>query len=261
MNVEEYIASGILELYVAGVLSGKENQEVDRLARQHPEIQEEIAAIERVMLRVTKAASPGMPLIDWNKITAQEVDFQPSRSLRATSWTNYLGWAAAVLFAAGMLWMFVQNSQLKSTIEIADQEKQTLEEQILSFRETLNSTESTLNSLRDKNVTVVALTGQEASPAAFAKVYWNPSEEIVYLDALGLPDPPSGFTYQAWSLKLDPLTPTSIGTLDNFVEQENRLFELFNPNPSEAFGITLEPAGGSDSPTLENLYTLGTVGP
>ena len=28
---------------------------------------------------------------------------------------------------------------------------------------------------------------------------------------------------------------------------------------AEAFGITLEPAGGSVSPTLEQLYTLGKV--
>ena len=35
---------------------------------------------------------------------------------------------------------------------------------------------------------------------------------------------------------------------------------LENANESEAFGITLEPEGGSETPTLEQLYTLGAVG-
>ncbi len=34
---------------------------------------------------------------------------------------------------------------------------------------------------------------------------------------------------------------------------------MMNPNDSEAFGITLEPEGGSKMPSLDQLYTLGTV--
>ena len=70
-----------------------------------------------------------------------------------------------------------------------------------------------------------------------------------------------GKVYQVWSLKLDPLTPTSLGTLDTFTADTNKIFTIANTHSSEAFGITLEPEGGSLSPTLEQLYTLGTVGP
>jgi hypothetical protein len=44
-------------------------------------------------------------------------------------------------------------------------------------------------------------------------VYWN---KVVYVDAAGLPEPPKGMVYQVWALKLNPLTPTSIGLLDKF---------------------------------------------
>ncbi|WP_338038976.1 anti-sigma factor [Maribacter litopenaei] len=50
-----------------------------------------------------------------------------------------------------------------------------------------------------------------------------------------------------------------MGLLEDFAMDENKVFTLNNPNESEAFGITLEPAGGSESPTLEQLYTLGVV--
>jgi hypothetical protein len=48
------------------------------------------------------------------------------------------------------------------------------------------------------------------------KVYWNQDTKVVYVDASGLPEPPEGMVYQVWALKLDPLTPTSIGLLENF---------------------------------------------
>jgi hypothetical protein len=38
-----------------------------------------------------------------------------------------------------------------------------------------------------------------------------------------------------------------------------KVFKVANAPDAEAFGITLEPAGGSVSPTLEQLYTLGKV--
>ena len=61
MDVKEYIASGILELYVAGALSPEENLEVQHYALQYPEIQKEIEAIENAVLELTEAASPKMP--------------------------------------------------------------------------------------------------------------------------------------------------------------------------------------------------------
>ena len=65
--------------------------------------------------------------------------------------------------------------------------------------------------------------------------------------------------YQIWALKLSPLTPTSIGLLENFESNEQKLFAVNNADQAEAFGITLEPAGGSLTPTMEKLYALGKV--
>ncbi|WFO16175.1 hypothetical protein M601_021420 [Cellulophaga baltica 4] len=58
MDTEKYIASGILELYVAGILSEVENLDVARYAAEYPEIQNEIKAIEATVLALTKAAAP-----------------------------------------------------------------------------------------------------------------------------------------------------------------------------------------------------------
>ncbi|PHN92608.1 anti-sigma factor [Maribacter sp. 6B07] len=261
MDVEKYIASGILELYVAGILSEKENLEIANYAKEYPEIKKEIEEIEASILELSRKASPGYHYSFkalMNKING-EVKVVDINEKRSTPFLSYMGWAASILLAVGLFWMYQQNQDLKSNIEVVEKQNVDLEQQIADTDSSLEQTQELLNTLRDKNISVIPLGGQDVSPTSYAKAYWNKQEEKVFIDAKGLPEPPDGFVYQVWSLKLSPLTPTSMGLLEDFATDENKVFALNNPNESEAFGITLEPAGGSESPTLEQLYTLGVV--
>lgn len=263
MDIEQYISTGILELYVAGLLSEKENKEINEYSQKYPEIQKEIEEIEQAILELSKTASPSFnTTLHYQELhkklatTNTKVVSMPKEKI---NYSSYLGWAAAVIFAAGFLFMFLQNESLQSTIQVSTDENKQLEQQILEAESSLQQTKDLLNTIRDKNITVVALGGQEVAPESYAKAYWNKTEQKVFMDVRGLPEPPDGMVYQVWSLKLNPLTPTSLGTLDDFIEDDNKIFMLANANESEAFGITLEPAGGSETPTLEQLYTLGAV--
>lgn len=260
MDVQEYIASGILELYVAGILSDKENLEIANYAKEYPEIQKEIVAIEASILELSGKASPGLnysfsSIMNRINKDVKVIALDEGRS----PIMMYVGWAASILLAVGLFWMYQQNQELKSDLEVVEQQNTTLEQQIADTDSSLEQTKELLNTIRDQNISVIPLGGQEVSPTSYAKAYWNKENEKVYIDAKGLPEPPDGFVYQVWSLKLSPLTPTSMGLLEDFALDENKVFALNNPNESEAFGITLEPAGGSESPTLEQLYTLGVV--
>lgn len=259
MDVQEYIASEILELYVAGILSEKENLEIANYAKEYPEIQKEIEAIEAAILELSKKASPGVGfsfgsvMEKINKVKVIQLEDRPNPI------SSYVGWAALVLLAIGLFWMYQENQQLKSDIKLVEQQNNSLEQQIADTGSSLEKTKKLLNTIRDKNISVIPLGGQNVSPSSYAKAYWNKQNQKVFIDAKGLPEPPDGFVYQVWSLKLAPLTPTSMGLLEDFSSDENKVFALNNPNDSEAFGITLEPAGGSELPTMEQLYTLGVV--
>jgi anti-sigma-K factor RskA len=102
----------------------------------------------------------------------------------------------------------------------------------------------------------VNLAGQGNHTSAGTVAFHNPTQKVTYLDISGLPEAPANMTYQLWSLTLNPLTPTNLGivsaTRDGFIE-------FSNANDTQAFGITLEEAGGSATPTLERLYTLGAI--
>ncbi|MHA6278660.1 anti-sigma factor [Salinimicrobium sp. CAU 1759] len=264
MEVKEYIESGILELYVAGALSEKENEEVHAMMLQHPEVEEEVLKIESSIVSLTAAASPSdsgyiLPSIksklNLNDDSTRVVPLKPSRA----PWITYSGWAAAVVVGVTLLWTVNEMNALKEEIQVVETNNDLLEEQIENANNSYVEAQNLLNVLRDKDIVTVPLAGQAISPESYAKVYWNKQSENIYLDAQGLPEPPRGKVYQVWSLKMSPLSPTSLGILDNFSEDKNKIFSIPNPNESEAFGITLEPAGGSETPTLDQLYTIGMV--
>ncbi|MBJ2173303.1 anti-sigma factor [Aureibaculum sp. A20] len=266
MEVKEYIASGILELYVAGVLSEQENQEVADMVQKHPEIADEVSEIEAAILKLTAATAPVTNSTfstikeEFGNLSSTKAKVIPLQK-KSNNWLTYTGWAAAVLLTGGLIWTMVQNNNLNTQLKSVELEKQQLEEQIYKSNTSLAETKKLNKTLRDKDILAIPLGGQTVSPYSYAKVYWNKNDNQVFVDVQGLPKPPAGKVYQVWSLKLNPLTPTSIGILDQFNEDENKVFALANgkENESEAFGITLEPEGGSETPTLEQLYTLGAV--
>ncbi|MFN3801897.1 MAG: anti-sigma factor, partial [Belliella pelovolcani] len=49
MDIQAYISSGKLELFVLGELSVREQEEVMKLAEQYPEIRKELDQIEEAM--------------------------------------------------------------------------------------------------------------------------------------------------------------------------------------------------------------------
>ncbi|MBT8273815.1 MAG: anti-sigma factor, partial [Bacteroidia bacterium] len=198
------------------------------------------------------------------KIIKEKIGLTPDYDLISLpeskiNWFNYVGWAASVILSAGLIYVMISNNDLKEHIETVETEKEFLEQQIELAQDDLKEAENLLAIMRDKDIIAVPLAGQAAFQDTYAKVYWDKATNAIYLDAQGLPEPPEGKVYQLWSLTLNPLTPTSLGVIANFESDDNKIFTIENPNASEAFGITLEPEGGSPTPTMEQLYTLGVV--
>lgn len=262
MEAQEYIESGILELYVYGLLSEKENLEIAELAKNNTEVDQEIISIEKAIIALSSSFSPFHSVENFEKIKARlelkhgkVVDMKP-----ASNWSQYVGWAAAVLLLLGFGYQTLELSKTKDVISTVGNEKNKIQRDYAFLSQQNKETEKNLGIVRDIKNTGVTLGGQAVSPTSFAKVYWNKDTKTTYIDAAGLPDPPKGMVYQVWSLKLSPvLTPTSIGLLDNFEGNTQKIFAVSQTDSAEAFGITLEPAGGSLTPTMEQLYTLGKV--
>ena len=116
MDIKAYIESGILELYVAGSLSVKENEDVYALMQEHPEILQEVLEIEAAIIKLTASTSQrGNAHIFENVKKALGLGGNDTKviSIAKTkyNWITYTGWAASIVFAAGLLWTVNQNNQ------------------------------------------------------------------------------------------------------------------------------------------------------
>ncbi|RZJ68297.1 MAG: anti-sigma factor [Flavobacterium sp.] len=261
MEPNEYLESGILELYVYGLLSDDENLEVSKMAREHTVIDQEIVSIEKSILQLSSSFSPFLSPENFDKIK-ERLELKHGKVVEMKPKSNvflYMGWAASLLLLLAAGYSYFNWQKADEQLIVTGNEKNKLMETVTDLEIKNKSNSTALGVIRDTKNTVVALGGQAVSPASSAKVYWNKETNTVYVDASGLPEPPAGKVYQVWALKLNPLTPTSIGLLDGFASNDTRIFAVDGANGAEAFGITLEPAGGSKSPTLEQLYTLGKV--
>lgn len=261
MDIKEYIESGKLELYVYGLLDEAETAEIARMAKEHSEINDEIISIEKAIVNLSTSFSPFLSSENFTKIR-QRLALKYSQTVEVqtrTYYPMYIGWAAAILLLLGIGYQYVQLNNAGRRVATAENEKTQLQEQLVTAEIKSKASEDALAIVRNKNTSVITLGGQSVSPGSYAKVFYNKATTAVYIDAKGLPEPPQGKVYQVWALKLSPLTPTSIGLLENFTADNQKIFSVDKAAAAEGFGITLEPAGGSASPTMEQLYTLGKV--
>ena len=110
-----------------------------------------------------------------------------------------------------------------------------------------------LNTLQDANTRVIQLAGLPPAPDAKAVVYWNPETQEVYFNPGTLPPAPEGKEYQLWAIANN--TPVDAGL---FHVTGGGAHPMKHIGAASAFAVTLEPAGGSPTPTGE-MYVLGKL--
>jgi anti-sigma-K factor RskA len=264
LNVQEYIASGILESYVLGVTSAEESAEVQRLAAQHPEIQAELntlsAALEEYALtfeqeppahlrqRVLGALedlgeppSGATSSTDGEEDRGREIPFSSvpplsvHRSPRFTWWVA-ASWGLLVLSLLANLLLYTRWRATETRLTLAESQNSTLarrvEVQQARFTEELAF-------LQNPSTRKIALKGTPQSPSANATVFWNAAERRVYLASAGLPAPPAGKQYQLWAIVGGK--PLDAGVFD----VQTGLARLKDIPVAQAFAISLEATGGS----------------
>ncbi|MFT3796073.1 anti-sigma factor domain-containing protein [Flavobacterium sp.] len=230
MDIQGYIDTGILELYVYGLLDENGNREVNDMAKQFPEINNEIISIERAIIDLSTSFSPLLSAENFDKIRQRlEIKYGVVNIRTRSYFPKYIGWAAAVLLLAAIGVQYVRLSEAGEKVAVAEIEKTKLQEALVSAEIKTKQSEDALALVRDKNTSIITLGGQAVSPQSYAKVYYNKATQVVYVDAKGLPDPPQGKVYQIWALKLNPLTPTSIGLLENFAADGQRVLPWTKP--------------------------------
>lgn len=263
MSAQEFIESGMLELYVYGKLDESGIHQVLEMASKHSEINEEIKTIEKTLILFTSNLTPSFSSQNYERISHKLLSNEGRNTFtnveKCKNWKLHLSYIFILLFGSGMLFFGHQYLQYKKTNTNLESRIEALENENIIIKKNNTENEVILAILQDPNTKTITLEGMDISPESYATAYWNQKTFSVYIDASGLPEPPKGKTYQVWALKLNPITPSSIGTLDSFTTKFKRFFEVNNVEEAEAFAITLETIGGNTEPDLKAMYTLGKV--
>lgn len=266
MNIKEYIESGILEQYLLGELSPIDEKKVEKLMAQYPEIRQEYFTLADTFEKMSIQTGVEPPSELKDRIMESVGGPNPSKptstqdhSSRPTN--NLITFAgiiaiASLLIAAGIAYMCRQSKgELSSQITSQLAQIQTLNNEKQALTGRVSQLAEDLRIMGSPEYNQVNLNGLPLAPQAFAQVFWNQSNQEVYLKADHLPEPATGKQYQLWAIVNN--APVSMGVFD--LPTDNGLLKMNTVANAAAFAITLELQGGVESPTLEAMFVIGNV--
>lgn len=264
MNIEEYISTGILESYVLDQLSAKEREEVEQMASSHSEIREEIDRIERAIetLALTSAVSVPKQVKDaiMGSVAEEHTPVVPigEPEDRGSFLKIAIAASLAVAIGSSILAFSYWNRWRSAEDKLADlvaQNQQFADNYNLVNRK-LDNIQNAVKVMNDPSFARVTMNGTDNSPASLATIYWNKETEAVFLSVQDLQNLSQDQQYQLWAI-VDGV-PVDAGVFD---ADDSSYFVQMNNIGSNvaAFAVTIEPRGGSKTPSLETMQVIGNV--
>jgi anti-sigma-K factor RskA len=272
VDIKAYIESGKLENYVLGICSPEERQEAECMARIFPEVQQELdsirASFEQYVLanKVEPSASVKSKIFD--AIEADEtasvkkdanVIRMPQQPPAGTGLRLLLAASVVlILISAYMMYNMQQkNNSLSSEISSLKEGQQ---QTIVKYEELNNrfaKANEQLAVISNPNSAHVIMKGTAVSPQSVATIYWNRQSKDVYIAVNSLPVPPPDKQYQLWGIVGGK--PVDLGVFNILSPSDSMLQKMKAVDGATTFAVTLERAGGSPTPTLDQMYVAGNL--
>lgn len=270
MNTKTYIESGILEAYALGGLSAEEEREVEEVVSRYPDVKEELDRIEEGLEQLAQQTAITPPArLRQQVLDHFETKHQPERERKPINSgkndakvVQLLPWKVATaaasflfIFSTALLGYYYSKwRNTENTLAQLEQRNNQIASDYTRITEELDELKTTVQVIGSPAYTRVALTGTDNAPDARASVYWNESSQEVFLNINQLADLAEGKQYQLWAL-VDG-KPVDLGVFD----PASQLLSMKQAGNAAAFCVTVEPAGGSENPTMETLQVYGETG-
>jgi anti-sigma-K factor RskA len=270
-DIKAYIESGILELYVMGDVTPDEKLQVEEMAAKHPAIKAELDEIERSMELFAEdmAVEPATHLR--NKIlnsiltnlgndssfASKDEIVKDNVVAIATPKTNifykYAFAACLALLLASIVALVSMYNKLQDTnTQLAAMQ---LDKQ--HFANQVNLVNGELQVFQDASFKFLKLQGTPHSPSSQLTVAWSPAKKKVWIDmhSIKMAENDHSHQYQLWALVGGK--PVDLGVFDKTADTTADMKEMKSIASADAFAVTLEPRGGSASPTMDQMVVIG----
>lgn len=269
MNIQEYIESGALESYALGLGTEAERRETERLLASHPELQQELQAIQaglEVYASVHAVAPPDalrdkvLHAMEQSTVTDAKIPSASNvRQLPVTARMSYglaAAWALFIVSFGAAVFFYGKWQSAEKGYQGLLAEKTQLAEQYEVAKAGYNALADLNSALNSADNQIIRLGGTASSPEASAVLAWNKTTGTVKLWAQAMPANETDKQYQLWAI-VDG-KPVDAGVFD-VQPDAMAMLEMKNFTSAQAFAVTLEPRGGSVNPTLSAMVVIGEV--
>jgi anti-sigma-K factor RskA len=275
-NIKAYIESGILELYVLGDLSPEERLQVEEMAAKHAAVKAEIDQIEQSLELYAEEYAVEPPEAVRDKVlngllinlgddrtftkprkhSGEEVfenDIVPLQVRRNTFYKYAFAACLTLLLISiyGLINLYSRLQESSSQLTAMQLDKQKIANQV-------NVMDRELDMYRDTSYRILRLKGVAKTPQSAMTLAWSPAKKKVVVDmhSMKLPVHDKQHQYQLWALVGGK--PVDMGVFDlNTDTISVKQMKLIAA--ADAFAVTLEPMGGSVSPTLDQMVVMGAA--
>lgn len=280
MDIQAYIASGVVESYVLGLATNEERAELEQLLPQHPELQDALTDFEQSLenFHQTQAVVPP-PAIKANLMAQLADEFATDTTSLTTPtapvvqlnhnntstakvrsmqlWRNVAAAMVALLVGSVALNVYYYNAanEAQQTVKNLISQNNSLQASIDATQVRMQEMNNGFKLMADPNVLTVKLTAaaNELNGNA-ATVFWDSRTKDVFVMNTALAPAPAGKEYQLWAI-VDGV-PVDAGMMGKCAEG---VCKMKNIQKAQAFAISLEDAGGNPTPK-GTIYVLGKVG-
>ncbi|MBL7730413.1 MAG: anti-sigma factor [Chitinophagaceae bacterium] len=257
MDIQSYISSGIIELYVMGLCTPEEEKELEQLRSQYPQLRQAIEAyelqVEKNMLKqatLPPAATDERILKELESLQGAAVvpmNIKADKKEKTTiagKWWKIAAAASLVLFLGSAYFNYTLLRQKKSLEVLVKKEGQS----------PLPLADYAV--ITNPSITPVGMYGQGTHTICRCTMFWDKKTGKAYVMIHHLPQSNEVKDYQLWAEVEGK--PVSVGIIDDSIR--GRLIEVSNvPAGAVAFKVVLGKAGGETSPENGDLYLAGRI--
>lgn len=246
MEHKKILEEGLLERYLSGELTDELNQMIEEALDKDQSLREQFEAMEADFERLglEQAITPP-PTVKEGLINAIG-----KSQIKKISWVPFsIAAGFAVLFGLSTFWLYLQWQETKNNFNALQSQTIALQRQVDDLASEYELTSIRFENINNANVVPLVLYGNEKAPNGKAVAYVNHKQQLVFVNPKGLPALPANKTYQMWSDVDGEMI--SMGTLSI----KDDLVALKYIENAESLNLTIEPAGGSEHPTVEDLIS------
>ncbi len=254
MDINSYISSGIVEMYVMGLCSQEEHADVEMLRAQYPDLDYAIREFELSLENELQKTAIDVPEAVDEKILAffnppasatDNFTLQPTRD-RGRSWVAYaIAAVSTALLGISLFTIYKLQVSLKKSELLVSANKPVTTLPPGDFK-----------ILNDPGITPVAMYGVGSHAICRCTMFWDKKTGKVYIILHHLPLSSDKSDYQLWAYVNGQ--PVNIGVINDAIR--GRFIEMGNvPAGANSFSITLEKAGVVTTPTNEEMYLQGRI--